>query len=662
MSGMIAANRRWLARAGASLGLLLAALALLLGPAVPASAHAVLVSSSPAADAVLSNSPAEVVLTFSESVREVPDKIRVLGPDGSRVDRGDPTFNGAVITVPVDASGAQGSYLVSYRVISADNHPVAGAYTYSVGAPSTPPSDSDADDIHPAVGAAVRIFKAVGYVGLLLLIGPVMVLSLLWPRRLDRRGPARLIWTGIGLIVLSTLAGLWLQVPYTTGGGPFAVDGTALGDVLGSTFGAAHLVRLGILAAAAILLRPLISGRAGRGDHILLTVLGVAGLGTWPIAGHAAASPVPAVSVVVDAVHLAGMAVWLGGLVMLGGFLLRRANDRELDAILPVWSRWATVAVSALLLAGIVQALIEVGTPSALVSTTYGRLIIAKVVLFAAVIAVAAYSRQLVRRRLLADDPTEATGPAYPADPSDPSDEVDEVDDAVAPDRRTDGGTDQWDAEREDGAGRDGQGSSEDSAPEGPGHGRDEPAGPDGGEESAAAERATRGALLATAARTVVADPPRPAASARRIRRAVWVELAITAVVLALSAVLVQTPPARTAGEYGDAGGPGYYTTTLTSSLYSLQVEVDPAGVGSNSVHLYAYTPDNKPLPVVEWRATAALPEQGVEPIEIPLLPLTDNHATGEISLPTAGNWQLSFTVRLSDIDQATVTSTVPIT
>ncbi|GAB3970821.1 copper resistance protein CopC [Plantactinospora veratri] len=601
---MIAANRRWLARAGASLGLLLAALALLLGPAVPASAHAVLVSSSPAADAVLSNSPAEVVLTFSESVREVPDKIRVLGPDGSRVDRGDPSFNGAVITIPVDPSGAQGSYLVSYRVISADNHPVAGAYTYSVGAPSTPPSDSGADDIHPAVGAAVRVFKAVGYAGLLLLIGPVMVLSLLWPRRLDRRGPARLIWTGIGLIVLSTLAGLWLQVPYTTGGGPFEVDGGALGDVLGSTFGAAHLVRLGILAAAAILLRPLISGRAGRGDHILLTVLGVAGLGTWPIAGHAAASPVPAVSVVVDAVHLAGMAVWLGGLVMLGWFLLRRANDRELDAILPVWSRWATVAVSALLLAGIVQALIEVGTLSGLVSTTYGRLIIAKVVLFAAVIAVAAYSRQLVRRRLLADDPADAVDPvvaAEPADSADPADPTDAVDGAGAPE-------------------------------------------------------------AATATRTLVADPPRPAASARRIRRAVWVELAITAVVLALSAVLVQTPPARTAGEYADAGGPGYYTTTLTSSLYSLQVEVDPAGVGSNSVHLYAYTPDNKPLPVVEWKATAALPEQGVEPIEIPLLPLTDNHATGEISLPTAGTWQLSFTVRISDIDQATVTSTVPIT
>ena len=78
-------------------------------------------------------------------------------------------------------------------------------------------------------------------------------------------------------------------------------------------------------------------------------------------------------------------------------------------------------------------------------------------------------------------------------------------------------------------------------------------------------------------------------------------------------------------------------------------------------MHLYAYTKDNRPQPVVEWRATAALPSAGIEPIEIPLLPLTDNHASGEITLPTAGQWELRFTVRISDIDQATVTATVPV-
>ncbi|MFE9957984.1 copper resistance CopC/CopD family protein [Micromonospora sp. NPDC005299] len=548
------ADRPWAARLATAAGLLVTLVALLLAPATPASAHAVLVSSSPAASAVVPSAPAEVVITFSEGVRKVPDKVRVIAPDGSRADRGEPTFKGAVVTIPVDPSGARGTYLVSYRVISADSHPVSGAFTYSVGAPSTPPTDSGADiRANPVVGNAVKVAKYLGYVGLLLLVGPALVLAALWPRRLSRRGPARLAWWGLGLLAVATVAELWLQVPYTNGGGLFDVTGSGFGDVLGSTYGATHLVRLGLLAAAAFLLRPLFAGPVGRTDGLILAILGGSALFTWPLAGHPAASPAPAVSVVVDAVHLGGMAVWLGGLVMLAVFLLRRADERELDAILPIWSRWAALAVAALLLAGTVQGLIEVATPKALVDTTYGRLLLAKIVLFALVIGVAAYSRALVRRRAAAGRP----------------------------------------------------GS---------------------------------------------------------MRRAVVAELAITAVVLGLSATLVQTTPARTASATVAGAPDNFFSATLSSPLYSLQVELDPAETGSNSLHLYAYTKDNRPQPVQEWKATAALPSAGIEPITIPLLPLTDNHAFGEINLPAAGQWQLRFTVRTSDIDQATVTATVPVT
>ncbi|MGS2616558.1 copper resistance CopC/CopD family protein [Micromonospora sp. LZ34] len=553
MAGMTAATRRRFARLTALAGLLVTVVALLIAPAAPASAHAVLVSSSPVSSAVVPNAPAEVVLTFSESVRKVPGKIRVIAPDGDRADRGEPTFEGAVLTIPVDPAAGRGTYLVSFRVISADSHPVSGAFTYSVGAPSAPPVDPGDDNrADPVVGTAVKVAKYVGYAGLLLLVGPALVLAALWPRRLSRRGPARLAWLGLGLVALSTVANLLLQVPYTAGGGLFDVTGEGLSSVLGSTFGAAHLVRLGLLAAAAFLLRPLFAGPVGRADLVILGVLGAAALLTWPVAGHPAASPAPAVSVIVDAVHLGSMAVWLGGLVMLAGFLLPRADERELGAILPIWSRWAALAVSALLLAGTVQALIEVATPSALVDTTYGRLVLAKIGLFALVIAVAAYSRQLVRRRI---------------------------------------------------------------------------------------------------------GPERPG----QVRRAVWVELAIAAVVLGVTATLVQITPARTAVTDTAGASAGYFSTTVSSPLFSLQVEIDPAERGNNSVHFYAYTKDNRPQPVVEWKATAALPSAGIEPIEIPLLPLTDNHATGEINLPAAGEWQLRVTARTSDIDQATVTATVPI-
>jgi copper transport protein len=539
------------ALAGALIGLFW----VLLGPAGPASAHAALVASDPGNGTIVPDAPNKVTLTFSESVQLLDGKIQVLGPDGSRADQGDPTADGGTVTIPLRSGGGRGTYLVSYRVISADSHPVGGSITYSVGAASTPPTAAvDDAKVDPVVRALIPVGKYLGYAGLVLLIGPTLVLALLWPHRLSRRGPARLIWTGVGLILGSTLLAIWLQVPYSIGTTLFDVRVGDLRDVLGSTFGAVMLVRLGVILAAAFLLRPLLRGDGGesKADLALLGVLGVAALATWPLTGHPTASPVAGVSVVVDAIHLAAASVWLGGLVMLAAFLLRKANERELGAILPIWSRWAATAVTALILAGTVQALIEVSSLDGLVNSTYGRLILIKIALVVAVLGVAAVSRRMVRGRTAESEP-------------------------------------------------------------------------------------------------------------RGLRRIVIAELAITAVILGVTSALVQIPPPRTAEAADTAAVSTTVTKTLTTSTMALQVDIFPATVGNNSIHLYAYTPDNKPLTVVEWTATAALPSKGIEPIAIPLLRLTDFHAVGDIALPQAGEWTFKFTARTSDIDQSTVSTTATI-
>lgn len=544
-------DRRALAAAA---GLLLGLFGVLLA-AAPASAHAALVGTDPGNGTIVPDAPNKVTLTFSESVQLISGKIQVLAPDNSRADQGEPTATGNTVTIPLRSGGGRGTYLVSYRVISADRHPVGGSFTYSVGAASTPPSAAVNDTkVDPVVRALIPVGKYLGYAGLVLLVGPTLVLALLWPHRLSRRGPARVVWTGMGLVTLSTLMAIWLQVPYSLGTKLFDVRVGDLRDVLGSTFGAVMLVRLGVLCAAAFLLRPLLrgSGAESKTDLALLGVLGVAALATWPLTGHPTASPVAGVSVVVDAIHLAAMSVWLGGLVMLVAFLLRQANERELAAILPIWSRWASTAVSALILAGVVQALIEVSSLDGLVNSTYGRLILVKVALAAGVLVVAWFSRRIVKSR------------------------------------------------------------SAEAKPSG-------------------------------------------------LRRVVGVELAITAVVLGVTSVLVQIAPPRTA-EAADTGSTtSTVSQTLTSSTMALQVDIFPATTGNNSIHLYAYTPDNKPLTVVEWSGTAALPAKGIEPIQIPLLRITDFHAIGDIALPQAGQWTFKFTARTSDIDEQTLTMTVAI-
>jgi copper transport protein len=146
-----------------------------------------------------------------------------------------------------------------------------------------------------------------------------------------------------------------------------------------------------------------------------------------------------------------------------------------------------------------------------------------------------------------------------------------------------------------------------------------------------------------------------------RLRRSVLLELAGAAVVLALTSTLVQTTPAKAVQEEASRRDDTQFTQTLTSSLYSLQVQLEPKQTGANTIHLYAFTPSGGEIAIQEWKATAALPAQNIEPVEMPVLPVSENHAVAQAQLPTPGTWELRFTLRTTDIDAAAVTAQVTI-
>ncbi|MEO3817269.1 copper resistance protein CopC [Plantactinospora sp. B24E8] len=561
----------------------LAGLAVLIGPAEPAAAHAAVVATVPQQRSVLGYSPTEVTVTFSEPVALLPGRAQVLAPDGKRINAGEASVRGATLRIPIRvADRPLGTYLVSYRVISADSHPVAGSWTFSVGAASAGPPEPADVGVQPVVRVAVPVSRYLGYAGLVLAIGPTLLLARLWPRRLSRRRVSRLVRAGLVLLGAGTLTGLWVQAPYTSGAGLFDVSTTELTQVLNSDFGLATTARLGILLLVAILLAPVLrlgtrpqpttpggptdtspqptipSGRdVGRWRGLLLLLFTLAGLATWPLAGHAAAAPVPLASGLANVVHLAAMSVWLGGLVAICAALLPAAHPRVLGVILPVWSRWATLAVLWLVIGGGVLAVVEVGAVGQLTGTDYGRLLLVKLGLLILLLIAAGYARRAVRR---------------------------------------------W-----------GRGFS------------------------------------ATGSLTVM-------------RRMVAVEVTLGLVVLGVSAVLVQTTPARNAGIEATVAASDGFAQTLDSPLYTLQFDVYPVQLGdANTVHAYVYTPDGAPLPVVEWTVSTALPARGIEPTETPMLGISPHHAVGALSFPVPGDWELRFTVRLSEVDQATVRTVVPV-
>ncbi|MEU7901287.1 copper resistance protein CopC [Actinoplanes sp. NPDC049118] len=535
--------------------MLVIGLGVLLVPAAPAAAHAAMLTATPEPGSVVATAPDEIVVTFTEGITPVADRTQVLAPDGKRI-TGEVTADGRTLRIRVRrADRPLGTYLVSYRIISADSHPVGGALTFSVGAPSARPPEGDPGAVHGSVTAAVPAFKFLGYAGLTLIVGPALLLALLWPRRLSRRGPILLVRAGLAATAAATLGALWTQAPYSSGAPLWDVSVTELADVLAGPFGLTLLGRLAALAVVAALLPPVLRGAGGRWRGLAVLGAGAAGLATWPLTGHAAEAPLTGAIVAADVVHMAAMAVWLGGLVTLSVFLLRRAHPRVLGVILPVWSRWAALAVVWLVGAGVVQAVVQVGPAGALLSTAYGRLLLAKVAILAVVLTAAAFARRLVHRGSAG-----ATGPA-------------------------------------------------------------------------------------------------------RLRRTVGIEIAATVVVLALSAVLVQVTPARSAANERAADTGKGVSQTLTSDLFTLQFYVYPVELGeNNTVHGFTYTPEGKPLPAAEWTVTNRLTGHDLEPVSAPMLPLTPrNDAVGALTFPLPGTYELSFTVRVSEIDQATVKTTIKV-
>src|SRR5262245_37901995 len=146
------------------IGALVAALLAALVPVSPARAHASLVKAVPADGAVVPLAPPVLTLTFNEPVS--PLAIRLIGPDGAPLTPAAVVAENATVTITPPPGLGQGTHVLSWRVISADGHPVGGALIFSIGAPSRGPA-AGADEIADNnVRAALWLAKLVVYVAL----------------------------------------------------------------------------------------------------------------------------------------------------------------------------------------------------------------------------------------------------------------------------------------------------------------------------------------------------------------------------------------------------------------------------------------------------------------------------------------------------------------
>lgn len=378
--------------------------------AAPAGAHAELRHTQPTSGAQLDSPPERVTLTFTEPVDVSVGGIRVYDADGERLDRERPYKpDGRGEQVALDLPDlAESAYVVTWRVISADSHPLQGAFTFRVGDVADGDTQALAERLLAAdggdtlVGGLYAAARVLLFASLLLLVGAVAFVVTLWPNGARNRTTRALVSGALMAAVIATAAAFVLQGAYGAGLGlSAAVDPDVLSAAADTRFGKATLIRVGLLAVAAVLLA--VAARTGRGrrrgsEMAAMALVGLGLLGTVAASGHASTGRWVAFAFAVDVVHLAAAAVWLGGLALVAVAVLRQGDAEEMSRVVPRFSKVAFAAVLVIIVTGSFQSWRQVGSLDALTGTTYGRLLTFKVAFFAAMVVLAAISRSWVRR------------------------------------------------------------------------------------------------------------------------------------------------------------------------------------------------------------------------------------------------------------------------
>jgi copper transport protein len=417
-----------------------------------ASAHAYVVATRPSNGAEVRSAPARIEVTFDEPVTlpSAKGSASVVDSAGRGVDSGAVrlTDGRRTLVIGLRPGIAEGSYIASWSVVSADTHPVGGSIQFGYGAPAVPTAAAPTRRPSASLELAVGAVKGLLYLGLVVAFGLLPAGLVLGADTGERRVLWRAARIGAAASVLASVLQVVTQYLWDASAVPGGATWAGLRTFAGSAYGEAVLVRVGLLAVAlAALPPPRVGGspalRSGGSPGPLRS--GGASLpfgsggpppprsdGRRPPPRFAARLPrgrrsraawwapegALALAVLGSVVHnghggtgarwyfastllhVAAVVAWLGGLAVLGWLVLRRRLSLERLARLPLWSRYAATSVGLLALTGVSQGLVQVRYPAALTGTTYGGILLVKLALVAAALLLGLRGNRWIGRQL----------------------------------------------------------------------------------------------------------------------------------------------------------------------------------------------------------------------------------------------------------------------
>jgi copper transport protein len=389
--------------------LLIVLLALLLGGANTAFAHAVLISASPADGAILAAAPGEVRLVFNEPIS--PIVVQVLDRNGrSLLGPQDVRVADAEILIRLPAGLSNGIYLVSYRIVSLDSHVVGGSVVFTVGtagagipAPVLPPSAVPADK---GWRLAFYIDELLFYGASFAALGGMLFrLLLMGEAAAVERAVRRQIEAAAVVGILAVLLGVGLDgALFRAGPSGRLLEAETWNLGFHSSFGASAL-----FLAGGLVLLGLAARLAGQRAEWLAGLGIAAAVAGFALTGHAATAPPRWLTAPAVAVHVLMVGFWAGSLPPLL-LALKREDHRVAARGLLAFSRWGVPAVSLLLASGIALATVQLGGFAAFFATSYGLVLLGKLAAVAVLLSLALVNRVRLAPALAAGKPGAAAG------------------------------------------------------------------------------------------------------------------------------------------------------------------------------------------------------------------------------------------------------------
>ena len=392
----------------------LLAAGVVVGGADPAAAHANLVSTEPAYGAALAAGPERVLIRYDLPV-EVNGAQVNLERSGRALRVGRPVYaspDHKDVSVPLPELG-EGAYVLTWFLFGSDGDVMGAELAFTVVPAAGPGASGAGTQVPPARSAEQRSFaplakgqdaaRLMASASLTLLVGGVTFVVLLWRAGARLRRTRILLWASLAGALVANAAALGLKGAAVQGQSALgALSPAALTALNGTHVGRVLVARLGflLLAVPVVALLTVAPRRALRSHRwwIGAAVSGLGALTTHGMLSHAyAQGPLASAAHVV---HVAAVAVWLGGLAVLAFVVLPRRRRDELSLLVPRWSRVAFASVATAAVAGPVLLVLISPRWTALPGSGYGRLLLLKLALVGVLLAAASRSRGFVRRRL----------------------------------------------------------------------------------------------------------------------------------------------------------------------------------------------------------------------------------------------------------------------